>query len=193
MDAITKKEQEKYETVWTEIPAYGNYSPAMQIVGKAIDLCKEMKAKTLLDAGCGVGRATAAFIDAGLTAVGVDITLKAVDHEIHEKYMGNFIQSSLWELPVDWPPFDCVFCVDVMEHIPPERICMTLANLRRVLRGFALFNIALFKDGFGKSIGTPLHLSLFPVNEWEEMLKEHFPDTKRLEESVSYVTFICKV
>ncbi len=192
MNNIAMLEKTKYETVWTEIPEYGEYSPAMRVVDSAMALCKERNARTLLDAGCGVGRATAAFVDAGFEAVGVDITLKGVGQEIREAYAGRFFECTLWDMPKEWAAFDFIFCVDVMEHIHPTMVGATLSELSRLCGGAAYFNIALFPDGFGARIGEALHLSLFSADEWEEKLSGYFGSVERLEESGGSVSFLCE-
>ena len=76
---------------------------------------------------------------------------------------------SLWS-STDVPQgFDAVFCADVLEHIPPERVDDTLRNLRRAASKIAFLGIALFPDGFGPAvIGKPLHLTVRPAEWWIE-------------------------
>ena len=175
--AIKQKEKEKYQRVWNEIEEYGNYSPAVNYMHIILDILKKCGVRSVLDAGCGSGRATQMLIDKGYKVMGVDITLDGlVDKSMKE----HCIEAALWDIPLH-DPFDAVLSIDVLEHIPTQMINKTVSELSRLCKKFALFQIALFKDGFGKRINDTLHLSLLSING-EVRIVERLPGR---------VTFFC--
>ena len=184
-------EQVKYKKVWNGIPEYGNYSPGLAAAGVCIEVCKAFKLKSVLDAGCGSARATKRFADEGYDVVGVDLTLDGVKPEIKERLVNKLHEGCLWDLEFT-DPFDMVFCVDVMEHIPPNKVYAVLSELARLCKSYAHFKIAKFKDGYGERIGEPLHLSLFTTKEWKIRLDQHFFSTTTINDTGAYVEFICE-
>jgi SAM-dependent methyltransferase len=184
---IEQKEKEKYQRVWNEIPEYGNYSPAVNFMNSILEILKIYDVHSVLDAGCGSGKAMQMLVDKGYTVKGVDITL---DGLIEKSIKECCIEAALWNIPLN-DPFDAVLSIDVLEHIPTQMIDETISELSRLCKNFALFQIALFKDGFGKRINDTLHLSLFSIDEWSSLLKRHFRDVRRLERLPGRVTFFC--
>jgi SAM-dependent methyltransferase len=94
-------------------------------------------ATALLDVGCNVG----AFLQhcrevyPALRLAGVEINAEALeaarrslpdDVELH--------RTGAETLPFDDASFDCVTCIEVLEHIPAELRARSLAEIRRVLR-----------------------------------------------------------
>jgi SAM-dependent methyltransferase len=192
IDAITIDEMAKYQRVWSEIPEYGKFSPAMRVVDKVVKICNGLDVKTVLDAGCGCGRAMKRFKDLGFDVTGVDIVDNCIDEDIREELKPNFIQSSLWELQIDRNYYDMVFCVDVMEHIPPDRVYKVLTKLTMACKKYAYFKIAKFQDGYGKRINEPLHLSLYSTEQWKNLLSKHFNEIEVIIDGSNYSTFFCE-
>jgi len=188
------KEKEKYEKVWSEIPSYGHYSPAMLSAEPIVNMCNKLNLTTILDAGCGSGKATEQFMDAGLEVTAVDITDNCIQDRARRKHIAPFFtQTPLSELSMfNNDCFDMVFCVDVMEHIPPVALDATIKELARVCGKYAYFQISLFRDGFGVTIGETLHLSLFSAREWGFKLGRHFGGVTELAATTASVGLLCE-
>lgn len=183
---IESTERIKYQRVWNEIPKYGNMSPAEKMLPCIMTVLDTYKVKTVLDAGCGSGKALKRLLDAGYDVTGIDITLNGLyDGSLRD----HCIESVLWDVPLV-KPFDMVISFDVLEHIPPEKVDKVLSELSR-LSNRAIFQIALFKDHFGKCVNETLHLSLFTATEWLLKIKRHFDSVMVLEINSSNVSFIC--
>lgn len=180
-------EKTKYQRVWEEIPEYGNNPPAVALMPMLLRIFESNNIKTVLDAGCGCGKGLKMLLDKGYESKGIDITLDGLSDESLKEYC---LESHLWDISFK-KPFDAVISIDVMEHIPTPMIFMTLAELSRLCKKFAIFQIALFKDGFGKRINDTLHLSLLTVGEWDKTLNEHFDYVRIVEQSTGYVIFFC--
>lgn len=163
---IAKAEQNKYAEIWSDVPEYKNYSPGLENVSRFMDVLKPKPWSSLIDIGCGTGRAGLEFADKGLVVTWLDITDAGLDPLVPRE---RFAQCSLW----DWlskRTYDYGFCCDVMEHIPTE---YTMLVLDRIVSNCktSWFQIALLPDQFGKVIDQPLHLTVKPFVWWLDRLR----------------------
>lgn len=165
-----EQEREKYRRMWTEVRGYRSTSPGEKLVPLFLALSSAKPGDTVLDAGCGPGRAALKLQEAGLNAYMLDITPEAPDREAR---ILPFIQACLWSRAV-WPDYDWVYCCDVLEHIPPEHVSATLDNLRDMTKKGAFLQIALFADGWGNKIGETLHLSVHDQDWWKERIERRW-------------------
>jgi 2-polyprenyl-3-methyl-5-hydroxy-6-metoxy-1,4-benzoquinol methylase len=79
---VIKREADKYVRVWTEIPNYGKFSPAMTYINQVIPFFNDNKIKTVLDAGCGSGKATYELLKANFDVTGIDYTNRGLNRSI---------------------------------------------------------------------------------------------------------------
>lgn len=125
---------------------------------------------SLIDYGCGTGRALTLFQGWGLSVRGVDIAKNCLDSDL------PFIRACLWDMPElssKW-----AYCTDVMEHIPEEKVDSVLAQIAERCEG-AFFQIAMRPDSSGMLIiGEQLHLTVRDINWWERALKKHWPSVE---------------
>jgi SAM-dependent methyltransferase len=189
-DNFTIEEKNKYKKMWA-VKNYSNYSPGEVMVDQALMLCTDFKMKTILDAGCGTGRATSLFNALGLDATGVDITLSHISPAVKAKIGDKLHEECLWELSFT-EPFDLIYCIDVLEHIPPKRLYKTISKLASLCKVCAYFKIALYQDGYGKQIGETLHLSLYKTDQWIQMLAPHFGDINVISDDGGNLTLVCE-
>ena len=150
-DTTTAQERNKYEKTWRD-NRYRMCSPGEMSL--PMFLKHEPERGTLIDFGCGTGRATAALIKEGFDAKGVDIAQNAVDNSI------PFELACLWEkaFKAKW-----AFSCDVLEHIPPEHVQAVLDNM---VTENCFLRVHLHEDKFGKNVGEKLHLTIQPHEWW---------------------------
>ena len=74
-------EREKYDKAW-ESSQYRKYSPGERIFDKIVNQLEPEEGDTLIDFGCGTGRAAQKFADMGLEVTGVDIAENALDEGV---------------------------------------------------------------------------------------------------------------
>lgn len=160
---LAVKEKEKYEKIWA-FEEYHTHSPGESIYPDAREY---IEGGSVIDFGCGTGRATKKFIDDGLDATGVDF-VKALEEDI------PFVNVNLWEDLGDLLVADHGYCCDVMEHIPTEKVKAVLKNISDHVIDGCFFQIALFHDNMGNLIGERLHLTVKPSEWWIEVLSEFF-------------------
>jgi SAM-dependent methyltransferase len=163
--SLIDAERTKYERMW-EFPEYRKNAPGERLVDDAIKKMA-MKSGTVIDFGCGTGRAAQAFADKGFAVAAIDIAENCLDEGVD---IPVFVQC-LWE-PIGLSG-DYGFCTDVMEHIPPEKVDDVLENIACAVDR-CYFQIATFKDGMGRLIGDTLHLTVKPAGWWKDRLESHF-------------------
>ena len=158
--SLAVAERQKYEKVWRN-PAYGVYSPGEW----AVPLFNQMVRRrgSLLDIGCGTGRAGARLRDLGWAVDFMDFVQATKEQP--------FFKQNLWspwkrEWPASW---EYGYCCDVMEHIPPKKTDAVQKNITTHCRN-SFFTIHFGPDHFG---GGDLHLNVKPFTWWRDKLKEH--------------------
>ena len=91
----------------------------------------------VLDIGCGMGRDTAALVEAGFDATGVDAS-ETMLQQARERYPDLAARLNRDSVPalstVGDAAFDGVLCWAVLMHLPEELLFDTIYNLRRVLK-----------------------------------------------------------
>lgn len=162
------EERDKYTEIWSNVPEYRNWSPGMENVQRFLNVLEPSRVdKTLLDIGCGEGKAGLEFEKLGFKVNWIDITDAALSQDVPRD---KFLQGPLWDISV-FPISDYGFCCDVMEHIPSEYSMLCLHNIINSCRT-TWFNIALVPDSFGQTIGKPLHLTVRPFAWWRDQFVE---------------------
>jgi SAM-dependent methyltransferase len=100
-----------------------------------IDLIPE-SASSLLDVGCNVGELLSECRRARphMRLAGVDLSADAVKCARQAIPGGDIRTASACELPYASESFDCVTCIEVLEHIPAQSRGSALREIFRVLR-----------------------------------------------------------
>lgn len=181
-DEIALAEADKYSRMWDH-PQYRSYSPGEQIAARALE-AMDADARhptgdlnSILDLGCGTGRASLYFEQRGFDVMAIDHAANCLDPAAADRANGNwgfeFLIRNLWTLqPLKG---DYGFCVDVMEHIPTERVDQTLAEIAEAVAEKVFFQISLVPDSCGSLIGEELHMTVRPAEWWFAKIATHFP------------------
>lgn len=165
-------EKEKYRKVW-EHPEYRKVSPGEMEMQRAFITMGCREGESLNDYGCGTARATKWFQEKGLTVVGIDHAVNAVETDV------PISPATLWDM-YDVTASDYGFCCDVMEHIPPEMVHKVLREISERTRLMAWFRIATRPDVMGeRTIGEPLHLTIQSAAWWEGALTVAFRNVEQ--------------
>lgn len=180
MDLILQ-EKEKYIKMWN-IPVYRSVSPGNNLAEHFLDyFSKEMQAgDTLTDFGCGTGRAAHRFLERGLNVQLIDIAPNCLDGEIQAltlilPHRIAFTEACLWELDSDTQTTDWLYCCDVMEHLPPDKVAQTLQQLACRNKKGGCFQIFLEDDlAFGTLSQEHLHLTIQTQKWWVAQLSKHW-------------------
>lgn len=165
--SLHETELAKYQKMWAR-PEYRKWSPGQNAVGTFLTHCKWRVRDTVVDLGCGTGRAGAVLADHGLQPTLLDFCYEAIEQPTKLP----IIVANLWELPI-WPQYDWVFCVDVLEHIPEEKMDDVLRGIGMLMRRGGYLQIAMFEDGCGSAIGEKLHMTVRPLEWWIEVVRNY--------------------
>jgi 2-polyprenyl-3-methyl-5-hydroxy-6-metoxy-1,4-benzoquinol methylase len=124
------EEQKKYVKCW-QVDDYRKVAPGEGLVDLFMETAVPRAHTTVVDWGCGTGRASRKLYDAGLDVTMVDFAFNCLDDDIAELAKGNdrlrFIEHDLNKrisLPSEYG-----FCTDVMEHIPEDEIDAVLDTI----------------------------------------------------------------
>lgn len=164
--SLAQSEQAKYTKVW-QIAAYRHFSPGEQMLPLFRQIVR--RRGTLIDIGCGTGRASAKLADAGFEVTCADFVPASRDREARAL---PFVKLNIFGRR--WPDaeWDYGYCCDVMEHMPPEKVDAALTNIMTHCRR-AFFSICFTADHFGQHVGETLHLTVQPFTWWRDKLAEH--------------------
>jgi hypothetical protein len=184
-------EQQKYMKVWN-VDDYRNVSPGENNVPMFLEALEELepnyKGKTLIDFGCGSGRA-AQKLDEHFDVTPIDFAINCLDPEAEEHFGDRFIEHDLTKksaLRADWG-----YCTDVMEHLPPESVDDALSTILESADN-VFFQIATVPDIFGghPDIQEQLHLTVWDYDKWLKKFSDHGVVVHRSIEARHHVIFI---
>lgn len=164
MTGIAEAERQKYEKAWG-IDAYHSGSPGVLYQEMFQNIAKPQPGQTVLDIGAGAGAASVKMKEAGLRVIGYDLTNAAWAHPGIPLWTGT-----IWKFRSD-ATFDFGFCCDVMEHIPPQFVALTLDRILAACDR-AFFSISFTPDVMGAGIGETLHLTVRPFKWWRDTFRE---------------------
>jgi len=163
---------ELYERCY-DSPTYRQHSPGLHLVHEFWDWATPYKTQTLIDWGCGTGRASWDLACRGLNVTAVDFAKNCLDSEIAEKDSDSFrflLQDITKPLDIEQPSF-YGYCVDVLEHVPEEDIDNVLDLILFTSKN-VYFNISCIEDNHGerKEIEGeephPLHCTVYGYAWW---------------------------
>jgi SAM-dependent methyltransferase len=164
---ILEVESAKYDKMWN-----GRYkvapSPGLAAVPAALEWFGPDRPASVIDFGCGSGAAMDAMASAGMQPRGVDITNTGFQSKL------PLVVAPLWDIPDFVPPADNAFSVDVLEHLPPDKVEAAIGNMARLCLRSAFLRISLREDYGGKKEGLNLHLTIKPVEWWVGMVEGVF-------------------
>ncbi len=101
-------------------------------VKAVLDFFGDVNGKKILDIGCGKGRFSEIFFMKGANIFGIDPSEKLLKEAREKSFGKSFISGSATDLPFSDNTFDCVFCIEVLEHVPDFR--KAVREMVRVLK-----------------------------------------------------------
>lgn len=177
MDQVAAQEREKYELLWGEYPEYRDSTASNNLLPIFIELFSPPAGSTVIDFGCGRGRAAPLLLEADLNVQLVDICRNCLDPDIYLQTLSHtvcFTQACLWDLPSNLEPAEWMICFDVLEHLPEEKVLTAIAQIASRVKQGGLVSISTREDHLGKLIDKALHLTVRPAVWWREKLSVHF-------------------
>lgn len=140
-------------------------------------ITRELRPKSVLDAGCAMGMLVEQLRNRGVEAFGVDISEYAISQMPDEMRQHCWVGSLVDPLP---RRYDLITCIEVVEHMPATEARTAVANLcdasDRVLLSSSPFDY-----------GEPTHLNVQPPEQWSALMAEH-GFVRDLDYDASYLT-----
>lgn len=141
-----------------------------------------LKCNSLIDLGPGRGT----FLElVGRNRPEINLYAADYDNFLENKDNVIFYKSDIKDLKTH-KKFDCVTCLDVLEHIHPDNINVTLENISSLSDQF-LFSIANHSD---IQNGAELHLIQQDLSWWLDLLSKYFTPTTYIEQIKNRLFFI---
>ena len=169
MKDIETIEREKYTKTWGQ-SWYRQNSPALRDLKHVRRWIDKHAIEHVLDFGCGSGKIDLCLRKDGRSVRMIDIAENCLDKETADALDSDltFEVGCLWSDEMDSIRGDGVVCVDVLEHLPEDKVITVCEHIRNAApHGYV--NAALFPHRFK---GEDLHLTLKPASWWFEL----FPD-----------------
>ncbi len=131
----------------------------------------EPDGKRLLDAGCGVGVLTEAYVNLGFDVVGVDFSSSAIEQARKRGVKARFLVQPIEKLNLDGS-FDVISVVDALFHVVDEGCWVAaLKALHRHLKPGGVLIILDWLGGDESAAQTP-HVKRRPLAQYERLLGE---------------------
>lgn len=156
-------EREKYERMWC-FAAYRTRAPGEECAEEFIDIVRP--SGTVIDFGCGTGRASLKFKEAGLEPILIDFASNCRDHEARTLPFFEFDLRELIPIRANYG-----FCTDVMEHIAPDQVDIVISNIMMASET-VYFQISTREDNAGFLINQKLHLTVRPHSWWLSLFED---------------------
>lgn len=168
--SLAQQQADHYATVWTTFTTYGVDSPGQDLVPTFQTFARP--GATVLDAGCGSGKGALALAAAGYDVTLCDLTDAGL---LPEARALPFYTACLWKplrSQVKRGAVDWVYCVDVLEHLPPQFTLLAVDQMLALATRGVFLGISLVPDNYGTWLGQPLHLTVQSFTWWRDALKE---------------------
>jgi SAM-dependent methyltransferase len=112
-------------------------------------LWRNFRVASSLDVGCATGFLVEVLRERGIDAEGCDVSQFAIDHATSGAAGHVRVANLFAGLPWKDQAFDLVTALEILEHLPPDRVPAALTELRRVCGGYLYATIPSF--GFNES------------------------------------------
>jgi SAM-dependent methyltransferase len=176
-------EAEKYSRMYS-LDAYRKSSPGEREAKRFVEMCGIRSWMKVIDFGCGTGRGGKAVHELAHCSV---LQIDFSDFRDEGSTL-PFISCDLMNLKMV-KVGDVGYCVDMMEHPPPEHIDTILTNIMRAVQR-CYFKISLYRDDFGALIGQELHLTVKPYSWWLDVLSKHGTILESYDEGITAVFYL---
>jgi len=107
-------------------------------------LWRNFRVESALDVGCATGYLVEVLRERGIDAVGCDLSPFAIDHAAPGAQGHVRVANLFAGLPWADGVFDLVTTLEILEHLPPDRVPTALVELARVCGGYLYATIPSF-------------------------------------------------
>jgi len=189
-DPVFLREKEKYEKIWNR-DIYRLNSPGSNSLPSFLTEIAERisPGDSIIDFGCGTGVCSLSLLEKGLNVSLVDIAANCLDekiaaltHIIPDRI--SFVEAALWDLPESLRKSDWIYCIDVLEHLPTQKVIESLEEMSGKTKKGGALQVFLADEGMGFMIGETLHLTIRPLDWWIKQISS-FWSIEKIEELIA--------
>ena len=185
---VGNSEAQKYGRLWS-MPQYRAIAPGEVFSELFLVKADPRVGSHVIDFGCGTGRGAKKLHDAGMKVTMLDFARNCLDEKVKAR-LNESLQFVKHDLCNPSPVIaEYGVCMDVMEHIPPEKVNVVLENILHAAKS-CFFSISTTEDMCGRLIGETLHVSLHDFAWWQEKFKELSCRILWSEDSTGYAHFL---
>jgi len=141
-----------------------------------LELLGDTSDMEILDIGCGDGRTTYELSKHAKKVVGIDPIERAIDFA---RILGKRDNTQYHVMDVDDldsfndDGFDAITCLEVIEHIPPQKVPAFLEQVRRILKSNGIFIISTLNATRRKGV-NPHHYKEYTIKELKDVVRPYF-------------------
>jgi len=128
-DKLENQIGEQFNKISDSFPDH--VSPNDKRIQTISNLVGNVRGKNILDVGCGKGRFSKWLIANGALVTGIELSNNLLK-EAQNISGGTFLEGSATHLNFEDETFDCVICIEVLEHIPDTQ--KAVSEMCRVLK-----------------------------------------------------------
>lgn len=163
---IFRQEDAKYSALWSNGYKDANWERLAKAAVERVN-----GSSSLVDFGCGRGKAMDFFARRGMYCEGVEIS-SYLAGELRKD--GKWVHhASLDNMPFRDNQFGIGFSNDVIEHVPEELVQPSLNEMARVCSDYLFLSVCPEPSHHLSKDGENLHLTVRPAGWWEAMLRKY--------------------
>ena len=155
-----------FEKIWND-PKNREYSPAEYKVGMIEKALKLKKGNTVLDVGCGTGRAAKELQEKGYSVTGIDIASNCLDYDSAHSFF--FINSSAGDFRKT-RRYNGVYAINTLECLEKDELNRFLRTISKTTNKF----VCSISEHPVVIDGEEIHKTVMPPFWWYYKLKKYF-------------------
>ncbi|MCL6606405.1 MAG: class I SAM-dependent methyltransferase [Paenibacillus sp.] len=169
---VTDNSKEAYDEFWRSDQIIEKYANSNRVVfyRDILEIIKKFLSGRIIDVGCGSGDFLNLIRKIGIPEqqlYGVDFSQSAIERCREMMSGGKFLVGNIYDLNFPSSYFDCVICMEVLEHL--EKPHQALEEMKRVCKGDGVIIITIPNGDYDDYIG---HLSFWTEASFREFLGE---------------------
>lgn len=145
-------------------------------IKRVLDILGNSSNMDILDIGCGDGRTTYELSNHAKSIIGIDPIKRAIDFAQvlgKQKNTKYYVKNTDKLNSFKDNKFDAITCLEVIEHIAPQKIPHFLENVARILKPNGLLIISTI-NGARRKNPNPHHYKEYTINEVKEIVNPYF-------------------
>ncbi len=170
LTAEQRIQEDQYEVAYHWLPS-DSYYTSQETYDFYLSMIPGVKGLRILETGCGDGRFSYELLKAGGVVTGLDISRRAIDAARSLVRGVKYHVGDATRLPFPDQSFDLACMIEVIEHLPEDKVIAAVQECKRVLvtNGLALVAVPSVRIPVSRK-----HIQHFCLAELNELFKDLF-------------------